>query len=157
MTNIVEYCQYCLILSSDVQYCTVLFNITQVTISAYSYQSCDIERNIQILSKIVKYVPILSSIDQYCLVAPCLDIFPSKINLSHFKSDLDAAKNWLHAIMKVYRYGSMEEYKYARLSISHNAVILSLAITCKKLVISCKNLFLSLVVVGLVIFFRKLK
>ena len=143
MSNIVEYCPYCLILSSNVQYCTVLFNITQVTISAYSYQSCDIERNIQILSKIVKYVLILSSIDEYCPVAPYLDIFQLKISLIHFD----------YESMQVCKYPSMQQKVNIRLSFSHKAVIPSLAITWKNIVISCKNLFLSLVVVRLVIFF----
>ena len=132
LTNIVEYCPYCLILATFniVQYCIILFNITEVTISAYSYQSCDIERNIQILSKIVKYVPILSSIDQYCLIAiaHCLDIFPLKINLSHFKSDLDAAKI---GYIQLWKIADIQTCKYARLSFSYKTVILSLAITCK--------------------------
>ena len=78
-------------LSRDIQCSTVLFNITRVTISAYSYQSCDIGRNIQISSEIVRYVPILSSIDQYCPVAPCVDIFPLEVN---HKTDLDTVKLW---------------------------------------------------------------
>ena len=41
----------------------VLFNNAQVTISAPSYQSYDIVRNIQILSIIMKYIQILYGID----------------------------------------------------------------------------------------------
>ena len=110
LTNIVEYCPYCLIwaIFNIVQYCIILFNITEVTISAYSYQSCDIERNIHILSKIVKYVPILSCIDQYCPVAPCLDIFPLKITLSHIKSDFRCSKK-----LATCNYESMQVCKYA--------------------------------------------
>ena len=69
------------ILSNIDQYCSVLFNIVQVTISAGSDQSYIIVRNIRKLSNIVKYILILLGIDLYCLaltkyspVVPCLDI-----------------------------------------------------------------------------------
>ena len=113
-TNIVQYClilsniaKYHPIVIDIAQYGPVLFDIAQVIVSAQSYHKYDIVRNIEILSNIVQYIQILFSIDQYCPVAPCLDIFPLKLNLSHFKSDLDAVKNWLFASMQLYEYVGM--------------------------------------------------
>ena len=51
---------------------------------------------------------ILSSTDQYCPVAPCLDIFTLKLNLSHFKSD---------ASRQVCRYAGMKVCKYANMQV----------------------------------------
>ena len=52
--------------------------------------------------------------DQYCPVAPCLDIFPLKLNLNILKSDLDAVENQLHASMQVCKYEAIQVYKYAK-------------------------------------------
>ena len=41
---------------------------------------------------------------KYCPVAPCLDIFPLKLNLNILKSDLDAVENQLHASMQVCKW-----------------------------------------------------
>ena len=86
LTNIIQYYlkvnQYCTILSNIVQYYQrfsypVLFNIVQVTISAHSCLCCDgnleysdIVCNHQMLPNIVVLWLTLSSIDQYCPVAP---------------------------------------------------------------------------------------
>ena len=50
---------------------------------------------------------------KYCPVAPCLDIFPLKLNLNILKSDLDAVENQLHASMQVCKYEAIQVYKYA--------------------------------------------
>ena len=52
---------------------------------------------------------------KYCPVAPCLDIFPLKLNLNILKSDLDAVENQLHASMQVCKYASMKLYKYTNM------------------------------------------
>ena len=51
---------------------------------------------------------------KYCPVAPCLDIFPLKLNLNILKSDLDAVENQLHASMQVCKYEAIQVYKYAK-------------------------------------------
>ena len=84
--------------------------IAPVTISAHSYQSFHIVSTIQISSNIVKYIQILLSIDQYCPVVSCLDVFPLKLALSHFKSDLDAVKiSYMQASSQVCRYARLED------------------------------------------------
>ena len=48
----------------------------------------DIVQYFQIYPNIVRHWLILSKSDQY--YPPCIDIFPFKLNLRHFKSDIDA-------------------------------------------------------------------
>ena len=83
--NVARYCQifsdlvkYCLMLCNIVRYCLILFNIVQVAISALSFLSCNnILKNVMILSNIVKnfkHCIVLFGIDQYCPVAPLVEI-----------------------------------------------------------------------------------
>ena len=128
--RIIKYClifpnivQYCPIFLNIVQYCPVLFNIAQLTLSAHSDQlwQCkehsDIVLYCQIYPNTITYSLSFVSIDQYCSVAPCFDIFSLKLNLSHFKFVLDAAQNQLYASMQVCRYASMKVCKYESIQI----------------------------------------
>ena len=112
--DIEQYCtisknaQYCPILPNIALCCSILlkwlFNIYHI------YQSYDIVRtivqNCQIYPIIVRHWLILFSTDQYCPLAPFLDISPLNLNQSHFKSDLDTVKNLLH----VCKYAGMQEW-----------------------------------------------
>ena len=124
LNNTNKYCpillknaQYCQILPNIAQYIQKLYNIvlycsillkwlfqltlTRVMILQGTFQNCPIYPNI------VRNWLILYSIDQYCPVISCLDIFLLKLNLSHFKSDLDVV------IWAICKYASMQVWKCA--------------------------------------------
>ena len=117
LSNIANICTYCPILSCFVQYCSTDYFRSFLSELWHS----DIVQYCQIYPNIVRHWLILSSIDQYCPVTPCLDIFQLKQDLNHFKPDLDAVKYWLYASMQLYKYTGMHVCNYACM---HKAAIL---------------------------------
>ena len=65
---------------------------------------------------------ILSSLDQYCPVAPCSDIFRLKLNPSNFNSDLDQVRNQPYASLQICKFANMQVCKYASMQVCRCAM-----------------------------------
>ena len=90
LPNIVKYyeifpnsCKCCPILSCIVKYYSSDYFSSLLSKIWYYKEHSDIVQNCQIYPIIVRHSLILSSIDQYCLVTPCLDIFHLNLILNH--------------------------------------------------------------------------
>ena len=117
LPNIVKYNEIfsisnkcCPILSCIAQYCSSDYFSSLLSEIWYCKEHSDIVQNCQIYPNIVRHWLILSSIDQYCPVTPCLDIFHFN-HFKYFKCDLDAVKKLAickYATLQVCRYESMQ-------------------------------------------------
>ena len=98
--------------------CPVLFNIAEVTILRHSYQLryCEKHSNMvqysKIFPNIVKCWLMLSSTDQYCLVAACLDVFPSKLKPDSLQAWFRCSKQ-----LAICNYASSQFYKVCKYAI----------------------------------------
>ena len=158
----------------------LLFNIVQVTISAHSCLSCEIDRNIQIQSNIIKYcLIILSSIDRNCPMRTFSHysyksaiwslIQMQQLVYSISKSSLSTNFCWVILVVAVGSVFKWHCYIQQLLSFTAYlslAICYLLSITCYMLYFTCflrvsisnlpllaKTCFLSLVVVHLVILY----
>ena len=111
--NIANSDRYCQMLSCIVQYCSSDYFSSLLSEIWYCKEHSDIFQYCQIYPNIVRHWLILFSIDQYCPVTPCVDIFQLKPDLNHFKPDLDAVKYWLYKSMQLCKYAGMQVCNYA--------------------------------------------
>ena len=106
MPSIVPYCP---ILSCIVQYCPSDYFSSILSDLWYCKEHSDIVNIVNYILIFCHWL-ILSKTDQYCSVAPCLENFTLKLNLSHFNSYLDVVKM---GYMQVCVHECMQECKFA--------------------------------------------